>query len=74
MSAWTDDELRRIGQTQELEIAPVRRNGELRGRTPIWVVRARDDLYVRASIVDTINDAEHRATTLRLMPTREERT
>jgi hypothetical protein len=27
-----------------------------------------------ASIVDTINDGEHRATTLRLMPTREERT
>ena len=36
MSAWTEDELRRIGQTQELEIAPVRRNGELRSRTPIW--------------------------------------
>ena len=58
MSAWTDDELRRIGQTQELEIAPVRRNGELRGRTPIWVVRAGEKYGHRyASIVDTINDA-----------------
>lgn len=40
MGAWTEDALRRIGETQELEIAPVRRNGELRSRTPIWVVRA----------------------------------
>jgi len=122
MSAWTEDELRSIGETQELQIAPVRRNGELRSSTPIWVVRVGDDLYVRAaygsgsgwygvartsrqarisagaverdvtiedaddavldavdagyrakygryaSIVDTITDAEHRATTLRLVP------
>ena len=123
MSAWTDDELRRIADAEELDIAPVRRNGELRSATPIWVVRAGDDLYVRAaygsgsgwygvartsrraeihaggvtkhvaiedaddavldevdagyrskygsryaSIVDKINDAEHRATTLRLVP------
>jgi hypothetical protein len=123
MSAWTDDELRRISGAEELQIAPVRRNGELRGRTTIWAVRAGDDVYVRAaygsasawhgvarasrrariwaggvekdvtiedaddavqdevdaayrekygrryaSIVGTINDAEHRATTLRLVP------
>jgi hypothetical protein len=122
MGGWTDDELRRIGGAQEMNIAPVRRNGELRRPTPIWVVRAGDDLYVRgaygagkgwhgvartsrrarisaggverdvaiedaddavldqvdagyrekygsyASIVDSINDAEHRATTLRLLP------
>jgi len=49
MSAWIDDELRRIAGAQELEIAPVRRNGELRGRTPAWGVRAGDDLYVRAA-------------------------
>jgi hypothetical protein len=123
MGAWTDDELRRIAGADELEIAPVRRNGELRRATPIWVVRADDDLYIRAaygankgwhgvartshqariraggvqkdvtiedadeaaldrvdaayrdkygrryaSIVDSITDAEHRATTLRLVP------
>src|SRR4051794_21547143 len=123
MSAWTDEELRRFGAAQELDIAPVRRDGELRSATPIWVVRAGDDLYVRAaygankgwhgvartsrraristggverdvaiedadqsvfdavdeayrdkyagryaSIVDSINDAEHRTTTLRLVP------
>jgi hypothetical protein len=49
MGAWTDDELSRISETQELEIAAVRDNGELRRRTPIWVVRAGDDLYVRAA-------------------------
>ena len=100
----------------------MRRNGALRRPTPIWIVRAGDDLYVRAanegnkgwhgvartsrqaristtgferevsiedadgavldqvdaayrqkysryaSIVDSITDAEHRATTLRLIP------
>jgi len=34
MSAWTEDELRSIGETQELQIAPVRRNGELRQQHP----------------------------------------
>jgi hypothetical protein len=124
MTGWTTDELTRLEAAQELEIAPVRRNGELRRRTTIWVVRAGDDLYVRAaygrdsgwhgvartsrkariwaggvekdvtiadaddetvldridaayreqygaryaSIVDSINDDEHRATTLRLTP------
>ncbi|MDP9133843.1 MAG: DUF2255 family protein [Actinomycetota bacterium] len=121
MSAWTENELRSIGEAQELEIAPVRRNGDLRRSTPIWVVRVGDDLFVRAaygsgsgwygvaqtsrqarisaggverdvtiedgdesvldavdagyrdkygsyaSIVDSITDAEHRATTVRLV-------
>ena len=49
IGTWTDDELRRIEQAQELEIAPVRRNGELRSSTPIWVVRVGDDLYVRSA-------------------------
>ena len=123
MSTWTNDELRRIADAAELEIAPVRRNGEPRRATPIWVVRAGDELYVRAAygantgwhgvarsshrariaaggierdvivedadravldavdaayrdkyghryaqIVDSITDAEHRATTLRPFP------
>jgi hypothetical protein len=49
MSAWSDDDLRRIADAEELDIAPVRRNGELRSATPIWVVRAGDDLYLRAA-------------------------
>ena len=122
MSRWTEEELHRVDAAQEIDIAPVRRNGALRRPTPIWIVRAGDDLYVRAayeankgwhgvartsgqaristagferdvsiedadgavldqvdaayrqkyggyaSIVDSITDAEHRATTLRLTP------
>jgi len=49
MSAWTDDELRRIEHADELDMAAVRRNGELRKATPIWAVRVGDDIYVRAA-------------------------
>ncbi len=49
MTTWTDDELRRIDAAQELHIAPVRRDGTLRTPTTIWVVRAGDDVYVRAA-------------------------
>lgn len=123
MAGWSDSELRRIGDADELQIAPVRRNGERRRRTTIWAVRTDDGLYFRAAygsgsgwhrvagssrqahvwaggvekdvvvedadpsvldavdaayrekygrryanIVDTINDDEHRTTTLRLAP------
>jgi hypothetical protein len=47
--AWTDDELRSIDRADELAIAAVRRNGQLRRATPIWVVRVGDDIYVRAA-------------------------
>jgi hypothetical protein len=49
MAAWSDDELRRIDATQELSIAPVKRDGGLRGFNTIWAVRAGDDVYVRAA-------------------------
>ncbi len=49
MSSWTEDQLRRVGAAQELQIAHVRRSGALRARTTIWTVRAGDDLYVRAA-------------------------
>jgi hypothetical protein len=123
MAGWSEDEQRRIGEAEELQIASVRRNGELRSQTTIWGVRTGDGIYVRAafgsssgwhrvarisgrarllaggvekdvavedadpavlddidaayrekygrryaSIVGTINDADHRATTLRLVP------
>jgi hypothetical protein len=51
MSSWSDDELRRVGDAQELEIAAVRRDGTLRDAVPIWVVRAGEHLYVRAASV-----------------------
>jgi hypothetical protein len=52
MSAWTPDELARVDAAQELEMAPVRRDGTLRRPVPIWVVRVDDDLYVRAAYLE----------------------
>jgi hypothetical protein len=46
---WTSDELTTIETTDELEIAPQRRDGTLRKPLPIWVVRVGDDVYVRAA-------------------------
>jgi hypothetical protein len=48
MSTWTSDELDRIGGSEELEIASMRRDGTLRKPVTIWVVRQDDDLYVRS--------------------------
>lgn len=123
MATWTSDELDRIADAQELEIAPRHENGSWRRPVPIWAVRAGDGLYVRAaygersgwhrvartsreariraggiektvavedadaavndqvdaayrakygryaSIVDSITDDPHRASTLKLVPT-----
>jgi hypothetical protein len=123
MTAWTEADLSRFGAAEEIEIAAIRPDGTTRAPRTIWVVRAGDELYVRAaygpasgwhrvaltsghariaargveqdvnieapdervldqidaayrekygrryaSIVDTITDPEHRATTLRLLP------
>jgi hypothetical protein len=48
MTTWTQDELTRIGDAEELEIAPRRADNTLRNPLPIWVVRHGDDLYVRS--------------------------
>jgi hypothetical protein len=48
MSTWTSDELDRIGEAEELDIASVRRDGTLRRPVTIWVVRHGDGLYVRS--------------------------
>jgi hypothetical protein len=45
---WSDDELRRIADSDELEIASVRSDGRLRRPVTIWVVRVGDDVYVRS--------------------------
>jgi hypothetical protein len=47
MTAWTSDELTRIGTAEELEIASLREDGTLRKPVTIWAVRLGDDLYVR---------------------------
>lgn len=49
MGAWTSDELRRIAETDDLHIAPLREDGRTLGTpTWIWSVVVDDDLYVRA--------------------------
>jgi hypothetical protein len=49
MSAWTNDELHRIGEAEELQVASYRPDGSLRPYVTIWVVRSGDDLYVRSA-------------------------
>ena len=48
MTAWTSDELTRIGTADELELASAGPDGTLRSPRTIWVVRVGDDLYVRS--------------------------
>ena len=48
MTVWTSDELNKIGQAEELQIASLRTDGTLRKPVIIWVVRIGDDLYVRS--------------------------
>jgi hypothetical protein len=48
MTAWTSNELNKIGNAEELQIASLRRDGTLRNLVTIWVVRIGDYLYVRS--------------------------
>jgi hypothetical protein len=47
-TAWTSEELERIGGADELELAARRSDGKPRRPVTIWVVRVRDDLYIRS--------------------------
>ena len=47
-SAWTAEELDRIGVAEQLANAPRRADGTLLRARPIWVVRVGDQLYVRS--------------------------
>jgi hypothetical protein len=47
-NGWSPGELDRIGNADELTIAPSRPDGSLYRFTTIWVVRMGDDLYVRS--------------------------
>ena len=49
MRRWTAEELERIGDAEELQLASLRRDGSLRPHVTMWVVRAADDLYVRSA-------------------------
>lgn len=49
MTDWTADELSRIGDSTELQIASERGDGTMRPYATIWVVRSGDGLYVRSA-------------------------
>ena len=49
MHSWTDDERDKVGNAEELQIATLRRDGTLRRRVIIWVVRVGDDIYIRCA-------------------------
>jgi hypothetical protein len=49
MTTWTNDELERIGNAQELRLTSARADGSLRPFTTMWVVRAGDEIYVRSA-------------------------
>lgn len=48
MADWTSDELTRIGDADEMRIAPLRRDGTLRTPLIVWMVRLGDDVYTRS--------------------------
>jgi len=48
MTAWTSEELAKIGAVEEVQIAPLRRDGTPQKPVTVWVVRHGDDLYVRS--------------------------
>lgn len=49
MSAWSSDQLTRLGSAEELQLASRRSDGSLRPYTTMWVVRVGDDAYVRSA-------------------------
>ena len=48
MTAWTSDELKKIGTAEELQIASRRNDGTLRKPVTIWVVQLGENIYVRS--------------------------
>jgi hypothetical protein len=48
MASWTSDELDKIGATDEMRVASLRRDGSLRKPVTVWAVCHGDDVYVRS--------------------------
>ena len=48
MTTWTDADLARFGDAEEVRIAGTRRDGSLRKPVIVWVVRLGDELYTRS--------------------------
>ena len=49
MTAWSADDLARIGRADELQISSRRPDGSLRPFVTIWAVRGGDNVYVRSA-------------------------
>src|SRR5689334_22351247 len=49
MADWSDEELDRLGNAGELQLASQRGDGTLRPYVTMWVVRAGDEVYVRSA-------------------------
>lgn len=49
MSAWSADQLARIGGAEELQLASRRSDGTHRPYATIWTVRAGDDIFVQSA-------------------------
>jgi hypothetical protein len=49
VTAWTADELQRIGDATQLRVSSLRKDGSLRQYVTIWVVRVDDDIYIRSA-------------------------
>jgi hypothetical protein len=63
MTTWQSEELNKIGQAEELQLASLQEDETLRKPVTIWVVRVGDDLYVRP--VNGRNGAWFRGTQVR---------
>ena len=48
MTTWSTDDLQRVGDATELQLA-AKRDGTLTSYTTMWVVRVGDDLFVRSA-------------------------
>jgi len=48
-AGWTDDELARVGDATELQLASRLEDGTFGAATTMWVVRVGDDVYVRSA-------------------------
>jgi hypothetical protein len=48
VSAWSQDDLDRLGGAGEVEVSSVRRDGSLSRTRTVWIVRVGDQLYLRS--------------------------
>lgn len=48
MTAWTSEDLSKIGAAEEVRITSLRRDGTLRNPVIVWVVQTGGDIFVRS--------------------------